>query len=85
MRQRPDGITGLLATGQLDAMGVTTRVLVRDQNFTQRSGETSCSMSAIGNRGARSSGPTGSLVPGCSGGAGSARSRGRYSSPTWRG
>ena len=35
----------------------------------------SCSMSAIGNSGARSSGPTGSFVPGCSGGCiGSGRS-----------
>ena len=31
---------------------------------------TSCSISAIGNSGARSSGPTGSRVPGCSGGGG---------------
>src|SRR5262245_25086032 len=35
-----------------------------------RSGETSCSISAIGNSGARASGPTGSWVPGCSGGGG---------------
>src|SRR3954471_22206138 len=35
----------------------------------------SCSISAIGNSGARSSGPTGSLVPGCNGGcSGSGRS-----------
>src|SRR5215470_8657547 len=35
-----------------------------------RSGETSCSISAIGNKGASASGPTGSRVPGCSGGGG---------------
>src|SRR5215468_4293019 len=35
-----------------------------------RSGETSCSISAIGNSGASASGPTGSRVPGCSGGGG---------------
>src|SRR3954471_23577365 len=35
------------------------------------SGDISCSISAIGNSGARSSGPAGSPVPGCSGGSGS--------------
>src|SRR5215475_920009 len=35
-----------------------------------RSGETSCWISAMGNRGASASGPTGSRVPGCSGGGG---------------
>ena len=39
MRQRPDGITGLLATGQLDKTGVTTRELWPDKDFTQRPGE----------------------------------------------
>ncbi|WP_375768004.1 DUF2381 family protein [Archangium gephyra] len=39
MRQRPDGITGLLATGQLDATGITTRELVPGRDFTQRPGE----------------------------------------------
>jgi uncharacterized protein (TIGR02268 family) len=39
VRQRPDGITGLLATGQLDATGVTTHVLVPHKDFTQRPGE----------------------------------------------
>ena len=39
VQQRPDGITGLLATGQLDATGVTTSVLVSGKDFTQRSGE----------------------------------------------
>ncbi len=39
VRQRPDGITGLLATGQLDATGITARVLLLDQDFTQRPGE----------------------------------------------
>src|SRR6266516_669090 len=37
-----------------------------------RSGETSCSISAIGNSGVSASGPTGSRVPGCSGGGGGA-------------
>ena len=32
------------------------------------SADISCAMSAIGNNGARSSGPTGCFVPGCSGG-----------------
>src|ERR1700691_518293 len=32
--------------------------------------DTSCLMSSIGNSGARSSGPTGASVPGCSGGGG---------------
>src|ERR1700722_9548957 len=35
-----------------------------------RSPETSCAISAFGNNGARSSGPTGCRVPGCSGGGG---------------
>ncbi|HZI03448.1 MAG TPA: DUF2381 family protein [Archangium sp.] len=39
VRQRPDGITGLLATGQLDKTGVTTRELWLRQDFTQRPGE----------------------------------------------
>ena len=37
-----------------------------------RSPDTSCPISAIGNSGARSSGPTGSWVAGCSGGGGGA-------------
>src|SRR5689334_3560986 len=42
---------------------------------TYRSVVTSCSISAIGNSGARSSGPTGCSVPGCStGGGGAGRS-----------
>jgi len=39
VRQRPDGITGLLATGQLDSTGITTRPLYQNQDFTQRPGE----------------------------------------------
>ena len=37
-----------------------------------RSDETSCRIRSIGKSGARSSGPTGSCVPGCSGGGGGA-------------
>jgi hypothetical protein len=41
----------------------------------KRSAETSWAMSAMGNSGARSSGPMGSCVPGCrTGGGGSGRS-----------
>ena len=39
MHQRPDGLTGLLANGQLDGKGVTARELHRDRDFTQRPGE----------------------------------------------
>src|SRR4051794_36975336 len=37
---------------------------------TYRSPVTSCAMSSSGNSGARSAGPTGCIVPGCSGGGG---------------
>ncbi|HYO69761.1 MAG TPA: DUF2381 family protein, partial [Archangium sp.] len=39
VRQRPEGITGLLATGQLDGTGVMARELHPDRDFTQRPGE----------------------------------------------
>ncbi|WNG35431.1 DUF2381 family protein [Archangium violaceum] len=39
MRKRPDGLTGLLANGQLDDKGVTARRASRGKDFTQRPGE----------------------------------------------
>lgn len=39
MRKKPDGLTGLIAHGQLDDTGITARRLWREKEFTQRSGE----------------------------------------------
>src|SRR5215469_4993670 len=56
----------------------------------RRSPETSCRINAIGNSGASASGPTGSRVPGCSGGGGGAGRSGtmlyhsRGISDSWR-
>ncbi|WP_158502042.1 DUF2381 family protein [Vitiosangium sp. GDMCC 1.1324] len=38
-QKRPDGLTGLLANGQLDRKGVTALRLLPRKNFTQRPGE----------------------------------------------
>ncbi|QRK04778.1 DUF2381 family protein [Archangium violaceum] len=39
MRKRPDGLTGLIANGQLADKGVTARRALREKDFTQRPGE----------------------------------------------
>jgi len=38
-RQKPDGLTGLLATGKVDKMGLTARRLERETDFTQLPGQ----------------------------------------------
>ncbi|WP_309888324.1 DUF2381 family protein [Archangium sp.] len=38
-RQKPDGLTGLLANGQVDKTGLASKSLKRTRDFTQRPGE----------------------------------------------